>query len=58
MAAIGREARVIVGGKDWKTPRELRQNSRLPAFLKFIIRLLWEETSRYYMIQAWEDLYK
>ena len=58
LAAIGRESRVIVSNRDWKTSRKLNEEPRLPPYLKIISRLLWEETSRRYMIQAWEDLHK
>lgn len=58
LAAIGRESRVIVSNRDWKTSRQLSEETQLPPFLKMIARLLWEETSRRYMIQAWEDLHR
>jgi hypothetical protein len=58
LAAIGRESRVIVSNSDWKTSRQLCEETQLPPFLKMLARLLWDETSRRYMIQAWEDLHR
>jgi hypothetical protein len=58
LAAIGRESRVIVSNCDWKTSRLLSEEPRLPPYLKIISHLLWEETSRRYMLQAWAELHR
>lgn len=56
-AVVCHEAERIVNADEWKTLRELKENSQFP-FLGNIICILWEEVTRIYMKKAWLSLHK